>query len=159
VAALVAPPPLRSSLAIVVKLATSPIVALPGVQSLVRPEERAVVLQHPDRVARLGDLREAVALEVHVLQVGDQGPPGILLEEQIPHVDLPDVLLQQVEVGLEAAVQQIRLIRVPARADGGMVAAVVEDLADARHARGLAPVHLELDLDAVGGGELAAFAQ
>ena len=75
--------------------------------------------RHADRIRGLGDLGEAVALELHLGERGDQPPPRVLFDHQVAHVDLADLILHEPERGIEAAVEQVRLVRVPAHADAG----------------------------------------
>ena len=74
-------------------------------------------------------------------------------------MNLPDLILHELERRLEPAVEKVRLVRVPADAKAGMIAAVVEDLADARQALRVGPVHLELNVHAVILSERGAFAK
>src|SRR5689334_13775861 len=83
-------------------------------QVLIRAEHSPEILEHPNGIRRLRDLREAVAREFHARQIFNQRSPGILFEEQIAHVHLADLIAQQAEVRVESAVEQIRLVRVPA---------------------------------------------
>ncbi len=60
-------------------------------------------------------------------------------------MDLPDLVLHQIEGRPESAVEQIGLIGVPAHLHAGVVPGVVHDLADGRQPGRLGAVHFELD--------------
>src|SRR5919107_2837940 len=88
---------------------------------LVRPEHAPEVAEHANRVRGLGDFRETVSLKLHRRQPRDEPPPRVFLQEQIAHVHLTDLIAQQREIRIEAAVEEVRLVRIPAGADRGMV--------------------------------------
>ena len=78
---------------------------------------------------------------------------------QIPHVNLANLVLHEREVALEAAVEQVLLVRVPADPDVRMVAGVVEDAPYPGEARGVTAVHLDLDAHAFLARRVPAFPQ
>ena len=43
-------------------------------------------------------------------QRGEELPPRVFLEKQVTHVDLSNLIADQVEIRVEAPIQQVRLI-------------------------------------------------
>ena len=105
----------------------------PGSSPLERPQHPAEILQHPHAVARrLAELGVAVAVESAATQQLHQLPPGVFLDVQVAHVDLADPVLHEPEVGLESAVLEVGLIRVPADEQRRRLASVLQDAVDIR---------------------------
>src|SRR6188472_2203520 len=114
--------------------------------SLERPQRCPEVLQHPHGIARrLAQLRVAIPVERDALEQRYELPPGILLDEEVPHVDLADAVLDQFEIFLEAAILEVFLVRVPAHPQRRWLAGVLQDPLDPWYVCRFRAVDFQLD--------------
>src|SRR5262249_39644051 len=121
-------------------------------------EEHAVIAHDAERVGRGGALGKAIALVILLAQEGKQlAVRGIVVEIVNVH-GLADLVLDQVEIAGDRAIDDFTGVGIPAD-DDTVVIRGLHDLLHHPQVRRFGAVHFDADFLTVSGGVFAAFAQ